>query len=208
MAAENEFGYSLEGVTIVIDAGHGGRDNGASGFKKEYPEDVLNLTLAIELEAQLKALGANVIMTRVDDTYIEIKDRFSAVWDNDPDLVISIHRNAASKEYPNSFASYHFNPFTKTIAEHLLKTSLESGVYNDSAWSKVKWHVFFLSRVTDCPSVLTENGFMTNKNDYANMLDPEQNKKSAAALTKGIMNYFISMQKESSESSELSFIVF
>ena len=195
-AAENEYGYSLEGVTIVIDAGHGGRDNGASGFKKEYPEDALNLTLALELEAQLKALGANVVMTRTDDSYIEIEDRFSAVWDNDPDLVISVHRNAATKEYPNSFASYHFNPYTKSIAEHLLKTSLQSGVYNENAWSKVKWHVFFLSRVSDCPSVLTENGFMTNKKDYANMLDSEQNKKSAEALTKGIMNYFISMQKD------------
>lgn len=195
-AAENEYGYSLEGVTIVIDAGHGGRDNGALGFKKDYPEDALNLTLALELEAQLKALGANVIMTRTDDSYIEIEDRFSAVWNNDPDLVISIHRNAASKEYPNSFASYHFNPYTKSIAEHLLETSLQSGVYNENAWSKVKWHVFFLSRVSDCPSVLTENGFMTNKKDYANMLDPEQNKKSAEALTKGIMNYFISMQKD------------
>lgn len=195
-AAENEYGYSLEGVTIVIDAGHGGRDNGASGFKKEYPEDALNLTLALELEAQLKALGANVVMTRTDDSYIEIEDRFSAVWDNDPDLVISVHRNAASREYPNSFASYHFNPYTKSIAEYLLEASLQSGVYEDNAWSKVKWHVFFLSRVSDCPSVLTENGFMTNKKDYANMLDPEQNKKSAEALTKGIMNYFISMQKD------------
>ncbi len=193
-AAENEFGYSLEGVKIVVDAGHGGRDNGASGFKKDYTEDVLNLSLALELEAQLKALGATVIMTRTDDSYIEIEDRFSAVRDNDPDLVISIHRNAASQEYPNSFASYHFNPYTKSIAEYLLEASLQSGVYKDTAWSKVKWHVFFLSRVSDCPSVLTENGFMTNKNDYANMLDPEQNKKSAAALTKGIMNYFISMQ--------------
>ena len=146
-------------------------------------------------------------MTRTDDSYIEIEDRFSAVRDNDPDLVISIHRNAASKEYPNSFASYHFNPYTKSIAEYLLEASLQSGVYEENAWSKVKWHVFFLSRVTDCPSVLTENGFMTNKNDYANMLDPEQNKKSAEALVKGIMNYFISMREDSEDNFSEFFVV-
>ena len=192
--ANNEYGYSLDGVKIVIDAGHGGRDNGAGGFNSKYPEDVLNLKLAKELEKQLLALGATVIMTRVDDSYIEIADRFSAVRDNDPDLVISIHRNASSSSSANSFASYHFNPYTKPIADELLKASLQSGVYNNNAWSKVKWHVFFLSRVTDCPSVLTENGFMTNKNDYANMLDDTATKKSATALTKGIMNYFIAQQ--------------
>lgn len=192
--ADNEYGYSLEGVKIVIDAGHGGRDNGAGGFKKEYPEDVLNLTLAKELEAQLKALGATVIMTRTDDSYVEVIDRFKTVWNSSPDLVISIHRNSSSSSTPNSFTSYHFNAYTKSIAEHLLETSLASGVYKKSAWSTVRWHYFFLSRVSDCPSVLTENGYMSNKSDYNNMVDPAQNKKSAAALTKGIMNYFISIQ--------------
>lgn len=196
MTAENEWGYSLNGVKIVVDAGHGGYDNGALGFKKDFTEDVLNLYLAKELEAQLKALGATVIMTRTDDTYITVDDRFSAVRKNHPDLVISIHRNSSTQEYPNGFASYHFNAFTQPIAKSLMEAALECGVYNESAWSKVKWHVFFLSRVTDCPSVLTENGFMSNLSDYANMLDPECNQKCAAAMVKGIMNYFISQQQK------------
>lgn len=189
LEAENEYGYSLEGVTILIDAGHGGRDQGAAGFSSKNSEAQLNLKLALELEKQLKALGATVIMTRSDDSYIEVADRMSAVRNNRPDYAISIHRNAASASSPNGFISYYFNAFSAEAAGDVFEETKAEGVYNNSIWAGVKWHYFFLCRNTECPVVLTENGFITNRNDYSIMTD--KNKECAKAMVDGIMKYFI-----------------
>ncbi len=187
--AENEYGYSLDGVTVLIDAGHGGRDQGAAGFVSGVNESQLNLKLALELKKQLKALGATVIMTRSDNSYIEVVDRMSAVQQGRPDYAISIHRNAASASSPNGFISYYFNPFSASAAEDIYEATSAADIYNASIWEGVKWHYFFLCRNTECPVVLTENGFITNRVDYGIMTD--KNEECAKALTDGIMKYFI-----------------
>ena len=187
--ADNEYGYSLEGVTVLVDAGHGGRDQGAAGFKAENSEAKLNLDLALELEKQLKALGATVIMTRSDNSYIEVADRMSAVRNNRPDYAISIHRNASSSSSPNGFISYYFNAFSSEAAGDVFEETKAAGVYDNSIWVGVKWHYFFLCRNTECPVVLTENGFITNRNDYSIM--NEKNTECAKAMVDGIMKYFI-----------------
>lgn len=188
--AENEYGVSLEGVTVLVDAGHGGRDNGASGYKNGVHEQHLNLKLALEVEKQLKALGATVIMTRTDDSYIEVDDRILAIKNNKPDYVISIHRNSSSNINASGFSSYYFNPYSYDAANTMLSEVNSSGAFKQTAWTFVRWHVFFLCRVTDCPTVLTENGFVSNKAEYSEMLTEEQTEKNAKALVSGIVTYF------------------
>ena len=187
--AENEYGYSLEGVTVLIDAGHGGRDAGAAGFTSANNEAKLNLDLAKALEKRLLELGATVIMTRIDNSDITAEARMSAIRENRPDYAISIHRNAFSSSSPNGFISYYFNPFSSEAANEVFDATKAANIYKNSAWAGVKWHYFFLCRNTECPVVLTENGFITNKNDFGIMTD--KNEACAKALTDGIMNYFI-----------------
>lgn len=68
---------SLNGTTVVIDAGHGGTDSGAS--RNGYHEKTFTLDLAKRLERMLKKAGAEVIMTRSSDVYVELKDRANKV---------------------------------------------------------------------------------------------------------------------------------
>lgn len=188
--AENEFGYSLDGVTVVVDAGHGGKDCGATGFLNGTHEAQLNLSLAKELEKQLKELGATVVMTRTEDIYVSAIDRINTIKAAKPDFMISVHRNSASNSKASGFSTYYFNPFSAAAANAVFEATDQKELYKHTAWSFVRWHVFFLCRVTDCPTVLTENGFVSNRDEYNAMLSEEQHQKCASALIEGMIKYF------------------
>jgi N-acetylmuramoyl-L-alanine amidase len=189
-SADNEYGVSLEGITVLVDAGHGGYDNGAYGFISGVHEQHMNIFLAKEVEKQLKALGATVIMTRTDDSYVTVNDRIAAVKTKKPDYVVSIHRNGSDNSKASGFSSYYFNPYSFEAAKIMLDAADTESGFAKTKWTFNRWHLFFLCRVTECPSVLTENGFVSNKEDYALMQTEEQNQKNAKAIVDGIVNYF------------------
>lgn len=188
--AENEYGVSLEGVTILVDAGHGGTDSGASGYTSGIHEQHLNLRLAREVEKQLKALGATVIMTRSDNGTVTSNERIAIVKKVRPDYVVSIHRNSNEYVKASGFSSYYFNPYSFEAANVMLDAVNTADVFEQTKWTFVRWHLFFLCRVTDCPTVLTENGFVSNMKEYEKMKTEEQNLKNAKAIVDGIVNYF------------------
>lgn len=82
--------------TIVIDAGHGGHDSGAVGYKK-YQEKRTVLKVSKQLKQLLEAKGYNVHMTRGNDKFIKLVKRTGFANKKDADLFISIHANAAPK---------------------------------------------------------------------------------------------------------------
>jgi N-acetylmuramoyl-L-alanine amidase len=92
--------------TIVIDAGHGGKDPGALGTKSKEK----NVTLAIALK--LKKLinenipGMKVILTRDDDTFIELHNRAKEVANNEADFFVSIHCNANNNKAAHGSETY------------------------------------------------------------------------------------------------------
>jgi len=83
--------------TIVIDAGHGGKDTGAIGYKQRL-EKHLVLQMALELGKELKSRGYKVYYTRQSDVFINLRDRTKMANDNNADLFISVHANAAPNE--------------------------------------------------------------------------------------------------------------
>ena len=85
------------GKTIVIDAGHGGEDAGATGYKQRK-EKHLVLEIALELGKVLKERGYKVSYTRDKDFFIPLRDRTKIANDKNADLFLSIHANAAPNE--------------------------------------------------------------------------------------------------------------
>ncbi|ACZ11686.1 N-acetylmuramoyl-L-alanine amidase [Sulfurospirillum deleyianum] len=83
--------------TIVIDAGHGGKDAGAIGYKKNM-EKHLVLEMALQLGKELKSRGYKVFYTRQKDVFINLRDRTKVANDKNADLFISLHANAAPTE--------------------------------------------------------------------------------------------------------------
>ena len=82
---------------IVIDAGHGGKDPGAVGYKK-YREKVIVLSIAQELKKVLVARGFKVFMTRDSDKFIKLSNRTKFANRKKADLFISIHANAVGRK--------------------------------------------------------------------------------------------------------------
>ncbi len=58
----------------------------------------------------------------------------------------------------------------------------------------LKWHYYYMCRTTNCPVVLTENGYISNSFDYGNIISDAKNTEKAKAITRGIVNYFNSIQ--------------
>ena len=83
---------------IVIDAGHGGKDPGATGYR-HYREKVVVLQIAQELKKILKARGYRVYMTRDRDKFVKLRNRTKFANEKNADIFVSIHANAVSKKH-------------------------------------------------------------------------------------------------------------
>lgn len=184
---QNEYGCALYDKVIVVDAGHGGNDPGA--VAEGFTEAQANLSLANILKRELEAIGATVVMTRTDNSPLNSAQRTAKVLEAEPDFLISIHRNGGPS---NGFGAYYYNPFSAKASQYIYEETWKTGMYRKSSGST--WHYFFLNRVGICPSVLTENGYLTDKTDRADMKNPDHQTACARALVKGIVEYFKSQQ--------------
>jgi len=92
--------------TIVIDAGHGGKDPGCSG--KTSKESKVALSIALELGRIIKENmpGVNVIYTRSTDVFVELHERAAIANKKGADLFVSIHCNASTSSSPNGTETY------------------------------------------------------------------------------------------------------
>ncbi len=94
--------------TIVVDAGHGGKDNGTVGATRLKEKDV-TLVLAHRLRRRLIDDGFTVIMTREDDRYLSLQERADVVAATHPDFFVSIHANAASSTLARGYETFYLS---------------------------------------------------------------------------------------------------
>ena len=101
--------------TIVIDAGHGGRDVGAVGPTGLKEKDI-TLALAQEMEKILQERGIQVILTRDHDEFVSLQKRVSIANSSGADLFLSIHCNASISSRARGFESYFLSPASDDLA--------------------------------------------------------------------------------------------
>lgn len=187
----NIYGADLTGVNILIDVGHGGMDVGAlRGRDLINSEANRNLILAKKLATELSLIGATVHITRADDITSTTNDKITLLKHIKPDYCIAIHHDSNNSSSLNGFGSYYFHPFSKKAAEYVLNNTFNTGIYQNQTF---KFHNYFVSRSSVCPVVLTENGYMSNVFDFNNIINDNINTQKAQALTKGIVQYFMSL---------------
>ncbi len=91
--------------TVVIDAGHGGEDEGARGPHGLLEKDIV-LDVARKLAARLTHAGLRVVMTRSSDKFVPLEERTSIANDARADLFLSIHANAARDDGARGSETY------------------------------------------------------------------------------------------------------
>ena len=105
--------------TIVVDAGHGGRDPGMQGALvngRRLSEARITLQVAKRLERLLEAQGFDVVMTRTTDTLIALHDRGPIANRAKGDVFVSIHVNSANPRWKNAAAARGFETFFLSTA--------------------------------------------------------------------------------------------
>lgn len=97
-----------EGYTVVIDAGHGGKDPGCIGYGKDIYEKEVALNIALKLGQMLKdsVKDVKVIYTRSTDNFVELWERAAIANKNSADLFISIHCNASTASSVNGSETF------------------------------------------------------------------------------------------------------
>ena len=105
---------NLRHRVVVVDAGHGGPDNGMSGplgVAKKVREKDITLAIALQLQKALEERGVSVVMTRVRDTLIALHDRGTIANTAKGDLFISVHVNAANPRWNQPASARGFETY-------------------------------------------------------------------------------------------------
>lgn len=169
-------------VKIVIDAGHGGYDAGATYNGRREKDDTLALALAVGeiLEAQ----GYDVIYTRTDDVYDSPVQKARIGNESGADFFVSIHRN--SSPTPNQYNGvqtliYNNAGLKATMAENVNKELERVGYRNINVVERPDLAVL---RRTKMPAILVEAGFINSDEDN-NLFDTKFS-ETAEAIARGI----------------------
>lgn len=175
----------LSDKIIVIDAGHGGRDPGAI-VKNKYQEKEFTLDIAQNVQALLAKDGAFVILTRSNDSTLELNGRTDLANENKADLFVSIHLNSHFRSRTNGIESYYYKDGDKELASTIQKRLKSRLSLQDKGVKKAR---FFVLRNTDMPATLLEMGYLTNRRDFSKISDDKYRKKMAEAIYLGISDY-------------------
>ena len=137
-------------------------------------------------------MGATVIMNRTDDASLTVDERIMYLKEVAPDLCIALHQNSISG-YPNIGGGLinYFTPYSQKISQYMYEQTKEASIYSKLY---LEWGLYYVARQTACPVVLMENGYMTNAQDLANMLDEDMLLLKAQSMAKATAKYFLSIQ--------------
>lgn len=181
--------------TIVLDPGHGGKDPGAISPNGTKEKDV-NLILGLKTQALLESLGYEVIMTRTNDTFIDLYERANIANRNNADMFISIHHNATINNAINGLEILYCPRGQGTakvedqypLAEALSESIIELiGGNNRGIFQKP---ALIVTREANMPAALVEVGYLSNSADEARILNDGFQNKVVEGIVLGIQNYF------------------
>lgn len=105
--------------TVVIDAGHGGKDPGATGRRFRLREKSMTLSIAKKLGSILERSGMRVVYTRKNDNFIPLPKRSDVANNAGADLFVSVHINASRSKSLNGFECYYLSDATDDNARAL-----------------------------------------------------------------------------------------
>ena len=167
----NSGSSSVSDNTVVLDAGHGGSDSGATSNGRKEKNYTLDTTLATS--AALRKKGINVVLTRSDDTYLSLGTRTTISNEVKPELFTSIHYNSYNGSANGTEVYYNVKDknggLTKTAASNVLKRIVNTfGFTNRGIKAKANssgTDYYYVLRHNNYPSMLIECAFIDNAKD-------------------------------------------
>ncbi len=200
--------------TVLIDPGHGGRDEGTHGARSREKDMTLDVARRVE-RALSPAVGLRVLMTRTGDVTTPLDQRVELCKSDHADLYVSIHFNsggsadgietycvppagAPTTAHPafegeretagddDAVANNRFDEQNAWLAQCVQKSLLDATHANDRGVRRAR---FYVLRYASCPAILVEGGFLSNYDEEDKILTPQYREVLARAIVAGIVRY-------------------
>ena len=183
---------------IIIDAGHGGIDGGATSCTGVL-ESQINLEIALRLDDLMHLLGMNTLMIRNTDTSVytqgdsisaqkvsDLKERVRIVNQTENAVLISIHQNHFSDDkYDGAQVFYAPNNESEMLAKELQTTIINTLNIGSKRMAKKADGIYLMQNI-HCPGILFECGFLSNPEEEANLRSPDYQRKLCCVIASTI----------------------
>ncbi len=169
---------------VLIDAGHGGKDQGGTG--NGLVEKNLTLDTARRLQTALTKAGIRTRMLRDADFFIELDDRVALAnqYVGKDAILVSIHYNAVSSAGPHGVETFFWKPEATALATRIQQNVARRTGFLNIAINRRRLR---LTRNPRIPSVLVEGAYMTNPSDARRLATPETRQAVAQGICDGIL---------------------
>ncbi|MBL9176514.1 MAG: N-acetylmuramoyl-L-alanine amidase [Verrucomicrobiaceae bacterium] len=182
LPAASASAQTMRFTTVVIDAGHGGKDGGS--VWNGLVEKKLCLDVAKRVETGLKSRGLKTVMTRRADTFVELDQRARLANRVPSSVFVSIHFNGSRKTIISGGEAYYRSPRGRILATAISR-SIKAKVPGGSRG--VFDADYKVLRETRMPAVLVECGYISNKREARRCADPAHRQKLADAIVSGLL---------------------
>src|SRR5215468_9323006 len=170
-------------TTVVVDAGHGGKDSGAY---RRYgpPEKTVTLDVAQRLDRKLRESQIKTVMTRDSDVFIPLNNRVATENAQKNAIFVSIHFNDSRKRGTRGFETYYHSGASFDLAARVQQKLM---TIPNSANGGVHAANFRVLRLANCPAVLVECGYLSNRSEGNQARDWEYRELLADRIAEAIV---------------------
>ncbi|MEA5598222.1 N-acetylmuramoyl-L-alanine amidase [Rivularia sp. UHCC 0363] len=173
-------------VLVMIDPGHGGKDPGAIGIGGLQEKDII-LPIGQKVAEILRKNGVSAVLTRNSDFFVSLQGRVDMSDKANADLFVSIHANSLGLSRPDvsGLEVYYYNT-GKQLADTVRRSIIQNVTIKDRGIRQAR---FYVLRKSSMPSILVETGYVTGREDAANLKQAAYRNKMAEGIADGILKY-------------------
>lgn len=171
--------------TVVVDAGHGGKDNGA--YRKfGGAEKIATLDVAKRVSRKLRESDFKVVMTRSSDVFIPLEERVAIENAQKNSVFVSIHFNDSRRRVIRGFETYYHSASSVDLAQRIqgklmtIPRSANRGVHRAN---------FRVLRLAKYPAVLVECGYLSNRREGGEARDSDYRERLADKIAEAIVEH-------------------
>lgn len=195
----------ISGHTIILDAGHGNPDGGATNSAGDIVESELNLQIVLKLQNLLESSNCNVILTRSDENGIyetdsnsirekkisDMKNRAKIANTSNAEAFISIHMNKLPQTQYYGWQTFYKNQddTSKKIAQNI-QDSLNLFLEKENTRKIKSISGIYLTKNIDIPLVIVECGFLSNSTESQSLKSDNYQNELAWSIYIGLIDYF------------------
>ena len=170
-------------TSVVVDAGHGGKDSGAYR-RSGPPEKMVALDVAQRLDKKLRESQVKTVMTRDSDVFIPLNHRVVIENRQKNAVFVSIHFNDSRKRKVRGFETYYHSGASLDLANRIQQKLM---TIPNSSNGGVHTADFRVLRLANCPAVLVECGYLSNRSEGNQARDWEYRELLADRIAEAIV---------------------